>query len=207
MKHNCTLALVSDIAKWIQKSFQVDIPVDGRTILATPVAPLFIKIWLGPIPHYFSYQDKCVVSSLILSFKSCFPKEYDRKGRSLDDIHYRKAIDFFFFSFVFWPFYFETCPKSGKWVQFIHLNVAVYIVKMGYQKKFLCFVNHVLNTLFTNVVLLTVHTISLTMFTPLFIVQYYGIHGSILSYSAFAFESFLGQLVRLLQGTRKPFSR
>ena len=99
--------------------------MDGRTILATPVAPLFIKIWLGPIPHYFSYQDKCVVSSLILSFKSCFPKEYDRKGRSLDDIHYRKAIDFFFFSFVFWPFYFETCPKSGKWVHFIHLHVAV----------------------------------------------------------------------------------
>ena len=51
------------------------------------------------------------------------------------------------------------------------------------------------------------HHLTYNVHSLIHIVQYYGIHGSILSYSAFAFESFLGQLVRLLQGTRKPFAR
>ncbi len=31
---------MSNIATWIQKDFQVEIPVDGRPILKAPVAPL-----------------------------------------------------------------------------------------------------------------------------------------------------------------------
>ena len=55
------------------------------------------SIWLSPGMHSFSHAEKNKVSEMLISLRKSYPSEYRRKGRSLDEIGFWKAIEFLYF--------------------------------------------------------------------------------------------------------------
>lgn len=89
---------------------------------------LFSHIWLGTLPHCWSAEERKLVSSLLTSFVSSYPKEYKRKGRGLEDIKYWESVEFLSFLLYSGPLILKRVLCKDKFEHFLYFHVAIRIL-------------------------------------------------------------------------------
>ncbi len=139
----------------------------------------------------------------------CFPREFQLKGRSLNELEFWKAVEFRSFLLYSGPVVLKEILEDNKYKHFLLLHVAIRILcspclttqQIDYADSCLkCFVD-MFKKIYGD------YHLSYNVHNLLHLANECKLHGPLDSFSAFPFESYLGQLKKMLRGTRRPLSQ
>ena len=107
-----------------------DFPLDPMHMLYLGVMKRMLKnIWLGKkFPHRFSDQQIKTVNVDLLSLRSFWPVEFNRKGRILQNVPNWKAVEFRDFLLYLGPLVLKKLLSDEKLEHFLHFHVAARIL-------------------------------------------------------------------------------
>ena len=163
---------------------------------------------MGPLPHCWSADEKKRVSKIIMYLRQFYPCEYDRKGRILEGIIYWMANEFLPFLFYSGPLILKTILNDEKYEHFLYLHCAVTILSKYSEERRIRFAEELLKFFVSEWErIYGKHQLVYNVHSLIHVAQDCIKHGTLLSFPAFAFESFLGELTSLLRGTRNPLAQ
>ena len=172
------------------------------------VRRMIVGIWMGPLPHCWSADEKNRFSENIMYLRQFYPFEYNRKGRILEDIKYWKATEFLSFVFYSGPLILKTILKHENYEHFLYLHCAVTILSKYSEERRIRFAEELFKFFVSEWErIYEKHQLVYNVHSLIHIADDCIKHGTLLSFSAFAFESFLGEVTSLLRGTRKPLAQ
>ncbi len=160
--------------------------------------------------HQLAESDLSKINQKIEDASRCFPIEFQRKGRPLEEIEHWKAVEFRTFLLYSGPVVLKGILPIHKYEHFLLFHVAIRILcspsltsqQTEYANSCLkCFVEQFGHIYGAHHLIYSVHSL-LHLANECKVQQ-----GPLDSFSAFPFESYLGQLKKLLRGTRRPLSQ
>ena len=177
------------------------IPLDYLNLVCLgAMKRLLKKIWMEQHPDCFSKQQQRLVDDLIRLCSIQLPKEFNRKGRPLQDICYWKATEFRTFLLYTGIFILRNILPDNKYKHFLYFHVAIRILcNPKSTPGQIRFAGEALVHFVTNFsVLYGDHHIVYTIHSLVHLANDVLIHGPLDSFSCFGFESYLGKVKRLL---------
>ncbi len=170
---------------------------------------LMTEVWLDTFPHCFSTSQKEICDKWIKMCNLLMPREFNRKGRSLSDIHKWKAVEFRTFLLYTGPIILKKVLSKEKYDHFLYFHAGIRVLaspsstveqkrEAGNWLRF--FASEFAKLYGRRHLVYCVHSL-------IHLANECVIHGSLDSFSAFPFESYLGRMKRLLRGTKLPLAQ
>ena len=159
--------------------------------------------------HQLTTADIANINNRIEVASQHFPKEFQRKGRSFDELEHWKAVEFRTFLLYSGPAVLKGILDEKKYQHFLLLHVAIRVLctpnvttkQIDYAESCLKSFVKMFGKIYGDYqIVYNVHSL-------LHLANECRFHGALDSFSAFPFESYLGQLKRILRGTRRPLSQ
>ena len=178
-----------------------------------------VKRWLTILTKGFVAADRkhllntdqiAIVNQRIDLYSKCFPSEFNRKGRSLNDLCRWKAVEFRNFLLYTGPLILKGILSDDKYNHFITLHTSFRILlsssltkdQSHFAKQ--CLEHYVFNfgiIYGAHHMVYNIHSLSHIADDCIFY------DSPLDDFSSFPFENYLGQLKKLLRGTRKPLAQ
>lgn len=188
-------------------------PLDYMHLVCLGVMKRLIFLWIkSPVSKgvRVSANSVLTVSRILIYFQQHLPVEFSRKCRSLDEVERWKATEFRQFLLYSGPVVLKDILRKDQYDHFLLLFVGI-----------LCLVDPKLNTeryiaYAEQLLQLFVSRMGVLYGRDTFVYNVHGLvhladdvrrFGPLDSYSAFPFESFLGQLKRLVRGGKSPLQQ
>ncbi len=161
------------------------------------------------LAHRLPAEQQEIINKRISAARDFFPVEFQRKGRSLDDIEVWKAVEYRHFLLYSGPIIMRNMLTKEKYDHFLYFHVAIRLLTSSstqevieYADKMLkYFVDQFGKIYGSHHLVYNVHSLSHLANECKFQ------KGPLDSFCAFPFENYLGQLKNLLRGTRKPLAQ
>lgn len=183
------------------------IPLDYLHLVCFGVMKRLLKmIWMEQHPHCLSKQQQRLVNDLIKSCASQLTKEFNRKGRSLEEICNWKATEFRTFLLYTSIFILRNILPCHQYKHFLYFHVAIRILcnpqssveQIKYADKALRHFVTDFSVLYGDFhIVYSIHSLIHLAGDVL-------IHGALDTFSCFGFENYLRKLKRLLRNSRLP---
>jgi len=128
-------------------------PLDYMHLVCLGVVKKMILLWIkGPLRVRLNGKAKNKISHLLLLNRSCTPKEFVRKPRSITDVKHWKAVEFRNFLLYTGPVVLRYILKNDIYNNFLTLHVAMTIVSCSNlcQGYFLNFAEALFNNFVTS---------------------------------------------------------
>ena len=187
-------------------------PLDYMHLVCLGVMRKLLLLWMvGPLSVRVGGRVVKLISNSLVSFQSCLPREFVRKGRSLSEVDRWKATEFRTFLL-----YTGIVALKGKidgvlYKNFLMLHVAITILcsqELSSQVKFcdyskrllLKFVKHFGKVYGSQTLIYNVHSL---IHLPRHVKKF----GSLENFSAFPFENYLKDLKRMIRNPRFPLQQ
>jgi hypothetical protein len=179
-----------------------DFVLDYMHLVCHGVVRKLLFAWCEVIPHKLGRHDINNLSSKLVTYSNCIPREFHRKPRRLDELRLWKATEFRTFLLYLGIVALKSILPSSKYRHFLLLSVALRILLTDVRSWY-----SYARELLHNFVQLVPE-----LYGEEFLV--YNVHslvhladdafkfGSLNRISAFPFESYLMQFKRLLRGKR-----
>lgn len=188
-----------------------DFVLDYMHLLLPGIQKCLLKMWMKGTASFktkFSSRDMAVISKLIDTTNDNLPREIHRSSRSLDVVGFWKATEFRTFLLKTGPVVLQDILPLEAYNHFMLLHCAVTICScelfLKYseiaEKLFLEFVETFPDIYGEENVTYTVHSL-------IHVMKDVKKFGTLDSYSAFSFESKLGEIKSLLRSGHKPFQQ
>ncbi len=160
--------------------------------------------------HRLSQEQLAIINERIDTTSKQFTMEFNRKGRGLDVLEHWKAVELRTFLLYSGPMVLKGVLDDEKYEHFMYFHAAIRILcspsltteQIQYADTLLQYFVDQFGTIYGSYQLSynlhsLIHLASECRFQ----------HGPLDSFSAFPFESYLGQLKSLLRGTRRPLAQ
>ena len=187
-----------------------DFPLDYLHLVCLGVMKRLLKlIWMKQHPDCLSKQQQRLVDDLIRLCSLQLPKEFNRKGRSLDDISYWKATEFRTFLLYTGVFILKNVLPENQYKHFIYFHVAIRILcNPNATREQIIFAGDALKHFVTNFSVLygDLHIVY-NVYSLIHLAIDVLVHGPLDSFSCFGFESYLGKIKKLLRNSRLPLKQ
>lgn len=187
-----------------------DIPLDYLHLVCFGAMKRLLKtIWMEQHPHCLSKQQQRLVNELISLCAMQLPKEFNRKGRTLDEISNWKATEFRTFLLYTGIFILRNILPCDQYKHFIYFHVAIRILcnpkstvdQIKYAEQALRHFVTTFSALYGDFhIVYNIHSL-------IHLVGDVLIHGALDTFSCFGFENYLGKLKRLLRNSRLPLKQ
>ncbi len=187
-----------------------DIPLDYLHLVCFGAMKRLLKmIWLEQHPDCLSKQQQRLINELIRLCAMQLPKEFNRKGRSLEDISNWKATEFRTFLLYTGIYILRNILPCHQYKHFIYFHVAIRILcNPKSTVDHIKYADQVLRHFVTNFsalygdfhIVYNIHSLIHLAGDVL-------IHGALDTFSCFGFENYLGKLKRLLRNSRLPLKQ
>lgn len=150
------------------------------------------------------------INNRIIALSKCFPVEFQRKGRSLEEIEDWKAVEFRTFLLYSGPIVLKGVLSDEQYDHFLYFHIAIRILcssssteeQMNYADQCLKYFSYQFGVIYGSYQLIyNVHSITHLADDCRFL------KGSLDCFSAFPFENFLGRLKMMLRGTIRPLAQ
>lgn len=157
-----------------------------------------------------SSSSQKTINERIMTCSKRLPEEFQRKGRSLNDLEDWKAVEFRTFLLYTGPLVLKGVLPEEQYEHFLHFHAAIRILcspsstesQINYADECLKYFSYQFGVLYGRYQLIyNVHTLSHLAN------ECRMLKGPLDCFSAFPFENFLGRLKVLLRGTRRPLAQ
>lgn len=187
-------------------------PIDYMHNICLGVVKKLIFIWLGgPLGVRISHRKVDIISKHLISLREFIPIEFNRKPRSLEEIHHWKATEFRFFLLYAGIVVLKDVVDTAVYENFLLLHFAVSVLLSNTHIKnitLLCvkqvlhtFINHCKDSLYgLEFIVYNVHLLS-------HICDDVEVYGNLNEFSAFPFENYLGQLKQFVKCPTNPLQQ
>lgn len=186
-------------------------PIDYMHAVCLGVMKKLLNVWVrGPLVNRLSSQEVRTMSEHLLSFRKYIPFEINRKPRELSDLARWKATEFRTFLLYTGPIILKEIVDIAVYEHFLLLHCGILILtSKNHLKK--------LGSEFAKNLLTNFIAHSSKIYGEEFLV--YNVHvlchlsddaehfGPLDNFSAFVFESYLGQLKKLIRASNKPLQQ
>lgn len=181
-------------------------PIDYMHNICLGIMRKLLNTWLkGPLHVRLSQCSVNIISDRLINLKIYMPSEFNRKPRSLDELANWKATEFRLFLLYVGPFVLRNILDTAVYENFllIHFFVSIllsdiHIKNFGIpfvQNMINIFIKHCKNLYGLEFLVYNVHIVS-------HICDDVNVFGPLDKFSAFAFESYLGQLKKLVKSPK-----
>lgn len=189
-------------------------PLDYMHLICLGVVKKLVKdVWIqGKPPAKLSIILINNISSELIKFRDYWPCDFERKPRSLSDIHHWKATEYrqliLYLGPVIFRKSFEGEELSNYYIHFLTLHVAVQILICPYMIHNLSYAKELLISFVKNfITLYGKHLISYNVHNLLHIANDSEIHGILDDFSAFSYESFMQPIKKLIRKSDRPLQQ
>lgn len=185
-------------------------PLDYMHLICLGVMKRLLQIWTSDEDHGLNADEIAVINNRIAKYKECFPGEFNRKGRPLEDLCRWKATEFRCFLLYSGPLILKGILSNDKYEHFMVFHTCIRILcsptsTMGdyhFAKEWLnYFVDHFGHIYGVHHLVYNVHSLSHIADDCIYF------NAPLDNFSAFPFENYLGKMKKLLRGTRKPMAQ
>lgn len=187
-----------------------DFPLDYLHLICLGVMKRLLKqIWMEQLPHRFSKSQPRLIDNLITLCSSQLPKEFNRKGRSLQDLSYWKATEFRTFLLYTGIFILKNFITEEEYKHFIYFHTATRILcDPSSSRQQIRFAGDLLTHFVTQFPILygDFHVVY-NVHSLIHLANDVLLHGPLDSFSCFGFENYLGKIKGLLRNSRLPLSQ
>ena len=182
-------------------------PIEPMHCVDLGVARRMLCMWkTGPKPHKLSEGQLSILSVQHCSFQSFFPRDFNRKPRSLKDLNMWKATEFRTFLLYTGPIILRGILPSHKYDHFMCLSCAMrilYSAKLTSDYK--SYAHQLLECFIDNAcVLYCDQLLTYNFHCLLHLADIAEQNQSLQSITAYPFENNMGSIKRLINGPSKP---
>ena len=162
------------------------------------------------LAHRIPFDRQQIINKRIVAVSAFFPIEFQRKGRPLEDLEMWKAVEYRHFLLYSGPVVLRGILTDEKYFHFLYFHVAIRILaspssttdEIEYASQCLKYFVDQFGAIYgAHHLVYNVHSLIHIADDCKFQ------QGSLDLFSAFPFESYLGQLKNLLRGTRRPLAQ
>lgn len=188
-----------------------DFVLDYMHLLLPGMQKFLLKMWMKGTASYktkFSSRDMEIISKLIDTTNDNLPKEIHRRSRSLEVVGFWKATEFRTFLLKTGPVVLQDILPMEAYNHFMLLHCAVTICSCEFFLKY----SEIAEKLFLEFVerfpeIYGVENVTYTVHSLIHVINDVKKFGTLDSYSAFSFESKLGEIKSLLRSGHKPLQQ
>lgn len=186
-------------------------PIDYMHNTCLGVMKRLLQIWMqwGKGNSKISHSDIKKMSLVLEQWKDCWPSDFARNPRSMNEVHRWKATEFRKFLLYLGPILLRKCFRlleaDKRFVHFLVLHVAMRILTSPQLIQHVIYAKNLL-TLFVEKFSLFYgnHMVSYNVHGLIHIADDAGKHGTLDEFSAFPYESFMQPLRRMVRKAEKP---
>lgn len=191
-----------------------DFPLDYMHLVCLGVVKRLLKIWVMgakvDLPNRLSQANISLINERILNCSLFLSSEFNRKGRILEDFCRWKAVEFRSFLLYTGVIVLKGVLPTEKYDHFLKLHTAIRILsspkstepQFRYASRCLkSFVQDFGKIYGVHNLVFNVHNLCHLADDCIHF------KGPLDNYSSFPFESYLGQMKKMLRGTRKPLAQ
>ena len=160
--------------------------------------------------HRLSQEQLGIINRRIVETSKQFPSEFHRKGRPLDVLEHWKAVEFRTFLLYSGPVVLKHVLDDENYEHFLYLHAAIRILcSPSLSNEQINYADHCLKYFVNKFgIIYGTYQLSYNVHNLIHLAnECIFQHGPLDSFSAFPFESYLGQLKSLLRGTRRPLAQ
>lgn len=159
--------------------------------------------------HRLSDDDIETINTRIEEGRKMFPMEFQRKGQSLNDLEDWKAVEFRHFLLYSGPVILKDVLEPRKYDNFLIFHATIRILsspslkpqEINFAEKWLRYFVDQFGVIYGE------HQLVYNVHSLMHLANDCRFQGPLDAFSAFPFESYLGQLKSLLRGTRRPLAQ
>lgn len=159
--------------------------------------------------HRLSKENIELINARIKEASKMFPIEFQRKGKPLGDLENWKAVEFRNFLLYSGPVVLKDILEEKKYGHFLIFHAVIRILcspslkqkQIDFADKWLRYFVDQFGVIYGD------HHLVYNVHSLMHLANDCRFQGPLDAFSAFPFESFLGQLKRLLRGTRRPLAQ
>lgn len=158
----------------------------------------------GPLRNRLSPNDIRAMSEDLMALKEFVPAEFARKPRPLDELRLFKATEFKGFGLYYAPIVFRRLSEAH-YSNLLFLHAALFICHCSHLHHLLDYAGNLMRTFVARSAELLGHDfVSYNIHSLLHLPDECKKYGSLMEFSAFSFESFLGQVKSLVRSGYLP---
>lgn len=187
-------------------------PLDFMHLVCLGVVKKMLLLWTeGPLSVRLHARLRNKISHLLILLRSCTPRDFARKPRSLKEVKQWKAVEFRNFLLYTGPMVLRYTLKQDFYHNFLTLHTAITILirpNLCKQEGLINFAESLLNYFVTSFEILygTKH-ISYNVHNLLHLCNDVRTFGSLDTFSAFRFENYMAYIKRRLRKPEKPLQQ
>lgn len=188
------------------------IPLDYMHLVCLGVMRKLIILWLkGPLSTRLCSKDVQIISDRLKALRNCVPNDFMRKPRSLDCIKYWKATEFRQFLLYTGCVVLKDILSHDAYYNFLTLHVTISILvnpTIQHHPEYITYASELLNHFVTSFEkIYGARYVSYNVHNLLHLSNDVKEYGSLDSFSAFPFESFICSLKNLIRKGEKPLQQ
>ena len=160
--------------------------------------------------HRLSQEQLGIINRRIVETSKQFPSEFHRKGRPLDVLEHWKAVEFRTFLLYSGPVVLKHVLDDEKYEHFLYLHAAIRILcSPSLSNEQINYADHCLKYFVNKFgIIYGTYQLSYNVHNLIHLAnECIFQHGPLDSFSAFPFESYLGQLKSLLRGIKRTLAQ
>ena len=185
-------------------------PVDYMHLVCLGVTRKLILLWKsGPLTCRLSSREFLGMSNSLVALKSCMPREFSRKPRTLTEVDRWKATEFRQFLLYTGPVILAHALPNPMYKNFLLFSMGIHILISPSlchamcdlaHKLLVAFVRHFGDMYGKDKLVYNVHGL-------VHLANEVRLHGNLDNISAFPFENFLGQLKKMVRSPKNPLQQ
>ncbi len=185
-------------------------PLDYMHLVCLGVVKKLLSMWMcGPLQVRVAGNMIRCISDKVCSLKNYLPREFVRKGRTLDELERWKATEFRTFLLYTGPIALRGKLSSALYDNFMLLSVAItllcspamYLDYFSYASDLLCVFVENFSTMYgSQHVVYNVHCLT-------HLASHASQHGPLHAFSSFPFENYLRSLKKLIRKPNQPLAQ
>ena len=165
--------------------------------------------------RYLSNNQKKEMNELIMKYSKNLPREFNRKGQSLDNLSNWKAVEFRLFLLYTGPVILQDVLEPRLYDHFLYLHGAILVLsspnvfrwRVHKRNSWINFADRCLRYYVAHFEdIYGEHHIVYNVHSLIHLAEECFAHGNLELFSAFIFESYLGYLKSLLKGKHRELS-